>query len=454
MERAPGRPAAAITPGSFAWRLAVQYVPLAALALAAFLIVRDLAGGDVSSTRLPAGVAPGHIERLNANIAFFEGRVPETRDNLSYNRLTRLYLQRVRETGDVSDIARAQISATKSLDAAPGDYNGLVNLALVRVAAHDFAAAATLAAQAVAARPSRADAYAVLGDAQAALGRYDEATESYRIFLEKAPGPAAFSRQATLAELRGNLPLAEQFWLAAIEADSTEAPEDSAWARVQLGNFYFVTGRLDDARDEFRGALEVYPGYLHAQAGLGRVAAARDDFDGAIRQYGLATSRVPVPEYVAALGDLYERTDRGAEAASQFAVMSAIDQLFEANGLRSDLTLILFAADHRGDTEATLARARAAYGERPSVAAADVYAWTLYRAGRFDEARARAEEALRLGTQDPLFLFHAGMIANAQGDSAAARGYLQAATDLNSQFSILYADETQRTLAALKAAAR
>jgi tetratricopeptide (TPR) repeat protein len=412
-----------------------QYLPLVALLLGAFLIVRNLAG-DGASTPSPAMVDPNYSERLNENIAFFEARVAETHDSLSFNRLTQLYLQRQRNTGDVSDITRAQLSAAKSLEAAPGGYAGLVNMAFVRLAQHDFEAARATAEDAIASFADEPDAYAARGDALLALGRYDEAGADYRLLLEKAAGPAAHARNAALAEVYGNTDLAAQFWQAAIDSDSQDAPEASAWARVQLANLHWLTGNLDRASYEYETALTVFPGYGAAEAGLGRVAAAEGDDSEAIEHYQRAVAVQPLPEWVDALGDLLMRDGQATEAERQFALVRAMGQLYDANGVLNDLTLILFELDHSGDPTTLVERARQAYEARPSLAAADTHAWALYRAGRRDEARVKSDEALRLGTKDPLYLFHAAVIADAQGDIAAARDFLKSLHELNPQFSV------------------
>ena len=129
--------------------------------------------------------------------------------------------------------------------------------------------------------------------------------------------------------------------------------------------------------------------------------------------------------------------------------MGAIQQLFDANGVKNDFTLITFQLDHGGDIAAALAAAKTAYEQRPAVQAADVYAWALYRADDYDAARAKSDEALRTGLNDPTFLFHAGMIALAQGDRTAARDYLQRAVKLNPQFSPLHAPEAAAALQSL-----
>ena len=99
-----------------------------------------------------------------------------------------------------------------------------------------------------------------------------------------------------------------------------------------------------------------------------------------------------------------------------------------------DLELALFEADH-GDPKAALDLAKAAYAERPTIKAADALAWANLKNGRIGEARKRSAEALRLGTQDPILLYHAGAIAAAAGDHKTALRDLKAALRLEPGFS-------------------
>ena len=103
-----------------------------------------------------------------------------------------------------------------------------------------------------------------------------------------------------------------------------------------------------------------------------------------------------------------------------------MDKLLRANGVNTDLEIALFNADHDINLKTSLEKARTAYEARPSVTAADALAWTLYRAGRPDEALPYARELLRLGSHDPQVLFHAGAVALAGGGTGrgpgAARG--------------------------------
>jgi tetratricopeptide (TPR) repeat protein len=144
---------------------------------------------------------------------------------------------------------------------------------------------------------------------------------------------------------------------------------------------------------------------------------------------------------------------RQDEANAQYALVAAIQQLYAANGVDTDLELALYTADHGRpeDLPRAVEQARAAVAARPSVVAWDVLAWTLYRSGDLDGAVAAGKEALRLGTRNALMRFHAGMIAAARGETAQAIAFLESALELNPHFSFRYAPEARATLKRLRA---
>jgi tetratricopeptide (TPR) repeat protein len=131
-----------------------------------------------------------------------------------------------------------------------------------------------------------------------------------------------------------------------------------------------------------------------------------------------------------------------------------MQQLYTSNGVDLDLEIALFNADHDIDLSATLQQARAGYTRRPSTYAADVLAWALYKNNHHQEAQHYSAEALRLGAQDALKFFHAGMIAKALGQAGAAQDYLERAVQLNPHFSVLYAAQAQAALRDLSAVSR
>lgn len=426
-------------------RLAGVYLPLAFIGLGVFLVARQFADGG-APTPPSAAVAPGHREQLAADIAFFEGRVPETNDSLSYNRLVQLYLQRFREQGDPADISRAALASAKSVEVAPGNHNSLLARATALIARHDFEGGLAAAEEARRRAPNSPDALALIGDARFALGQYEEARASYERYLEQAPGPSAFARKAQLAELDGNVPVAIQFWEATIDSFRISAPADAAWARVQLGTLLLNTGNPGRARAEFELALEAFPGYPHAEVGLGRVAAANGNDAEAVRRLSSATAALPLPEAISELAAVLQRQGKTQEAEAQLSVLSAVRDLYEAAGIRDDLVLIRLDLDHGAYAAAALERARQAYAARPATTAADTLAWAEYHNGNLAAARKLSAEALRFGTRDPLMLFHAGVIAFASGDYAEAVRHLEAVKKLNPAFSVLHQREAAELL--------
>ena len=87
---------------------------------------------------------------------------------------------------------------------------------------------------------------------------------------------------------------------------------------------------------------------------------------------------------------------------------------------------------------------------RPTVYGADALAWALYKANQLDEAAHYSQEALKLGTQDAMLYFHAGMIAAARGNHDLAKNQLQKALQINPYFSLLDAKVAKETLKSLK----
>jgi tetratricopeptide (TPR) repeat protein len=91
------------------------------------------------------------------------------------------------------------------------------------------------------------------------------------------------------------------------------------------------------------------------------------------------------------------------------------------------------------------------YAIRRDIYGADTLAWSALKAGKTAEAQTAIKEALRLGTRDARLFYHAGLIAQAAGDRAAANEYLQRALSLNPKFDPLQAEIARKELAVAQA---
>ncbi|HLO28034.1 MAG TPA: tetratricopeptide repeat protein [Anaerolineales bacterium] len=371
------------------------------------------------------------------------------KDWQAYSQLGLLYLQKARETGDPTYYQKTDATLAQALAFQSDDYTSISAKGALALARHQFHSALDWGEQARQINPDRAYAYGVIADAEIELGKYPEAVETLQTMVDLRPDMSSYSRISYIRELHGDISGALDMMQRAVDSGVPNA-ENTAWVRTQLGTLYFNTGDLDQAELEYQLTLQERPNYVYAIAGLGRVRAAQGNRDEAIKLLNQAVGIMPMPEFVITLGDLYRVTGQAKAAEQEYKLVATIEKLYRANGVDLDLEIALFNADHDQGLNTTLALARTAYANRPSIYGADVLAWTLYKTGNYTEAKKYSEEALALGTKDALKLFHAGMIALKLGDKAQARGYLERALEINPHFSILYADEASRTLQTLQ----
>ncbi len=145
--------------------------------------------------------------------------------------------------------------------------------------------------------------------------------------------------------------------------------------------------------------------------------------------------RLPLPEFLAALGDLYAGMGDARKAQEQYDLVHVIQQLNAGAGMNVDLELATFDVLHGGNVQSALTAAQAAYKERPTIYAADTLAWALHRSGDDQAAWRYSQEALRLGTRDAMLHAHAAAIAASLGDAAAAEQQRAEVEKINPHYS-------------------
>jgi tetratricopeptide (TPR) repeat protein len=187
---------------------------------------------------------------------------------------------------------------------------------------------------------------------------------------------------------------------------------------VLLGDLELQRGGIAAARAAYTSALRSLPGYPAGMVGLARVDAAGGDLGRAAARLRRAANRLPLAGTLVLLSQ-FERA-LGRETAARSALAGALAQrrLLRAAATEPDADAVLFEADH-GDPRAAVARGQRVWRSAPSIRSADALGWALTRAGRPRAGLRWAHRALRLGSRDPLFRFHAGVAARAAGLPAA-----------------------------------
>lgn len=367
-----------------------------------------------------------------------------------YVTLATAYMRKARETGDPGYYLRAEAAVQQALTLQPHSFEGLRALAWIQTGKHAFAEAVATAEQLHRERPDDPWVYGVLGDAYIELGDYDEAAEVLQQMMDRRPGLPAYSRGAHLRELFGDLQGAVELMTMAVRAGSSQDPEPLAWSWVQVGNLHFNQGHLEEAEASYQHALAVFPQYPQALAAMGRVRGAQHHYAEAMGLYRQAIAIVPIPETVAALGDLLALTGNAEEAEQQYTLVEYIEHVNELNQTTYTRQLALFYADHDRQLEDARRLAEAEGARRHDIYTQDTLAWVYYKSGRMTEAERAMTQALRLGTQDALLFFHAGMIAQRLGKQQQAQEYLRRALTLNPAFHPIQADTAARVLKELE----
>jgi len=364
-------------------------------------------------------------------------------DVAALDKLGLAYQQSARETGDPTYYTKSGEALRRALRLEPHDLiatGGLGSLALSR---HRFREALALGRRARGISPTTARNYGVIGDALVELGRYREGFRAFDAMASMKPDVSSYARIGHARYLIGDVPGAVAALKLAVDAAQGQG-ETEAWTHVQLGKLYFSVGRISKAAAEAKAALLAFPDYAPAYDALAWAQFAQGRTQAAISSERAAVDRIPLPQYVAMLGDLYRTTGQERQARKQYALIRVIERLLVANGVKTDLETALFDVDHGIRLRESLALARIAQRERPSIDGDDVLAWALERTGRCGEARQHSSRALRLGTRDALKLFHRGMIERCLGNRADAKRWFRRALRLNANFSVLWAPAARR----------
>lgn len=366
---------------------------------------------------------------------------------LGYVQLSTLYIKKARETGDFSLNTKAETAVNRALEIEPRDVSARKLQASLNLTFHRFQNALELGQKLQQELPNDAFVYGVLTDANVELGNYKEAIDAAQKMIDLKPNSSSYARVAHIRSLHGDHEGAVEMMTLAAKTADPQDKEAQSWCLVQLGKEYFKAGNFAKAEKVFDEALQIFPNYHLALTEKGIVRAAQDDFDSAVRYLTDSQNRVPLTETIIVLGDIYAKQNDAEKAKRQYDLAEAIEQKFGNTDLRR-LALLWADRDIRPDEALTIAERENA--ARRDIYTADIYAWCLYKNGKFKEAKTAITEALKLKTNDARILYHAGMIEKNLGNKKESAKLLQLAIKTNPAFDVLQAENARKALEELK----
>lgn len=391
-------------------------------------------------------------------------------DYASRTTLGALFLRLARETGDGANVDRAAEQFDDALKLF--DKYGPAKVGRIHVmhAKHRFAEAKSTIEALLKDDPDETELRVLLFDANLELGNYD-AVEPILAKLEKdltnPMPPSLMARRARLLELRGDPDGAIALLGRAREADrEAEAMRVSlAWYSARIAEVALSQGKLDAAQSAIESAIRDNPGSPAQKVILARVRFAQGkpkeaaaildelvkadrDIEAFVAKAGTAPGELKSlassqnSDTYLLLGDALAAAGDPAKAKDAYAMADRkIDR--ESPVAVRELVLNLCDSNHRLPFALDLAAKEAK--ARRDVETCDTLAWALFKNGKLAEADAAAKDALRLGTKDALFHYHAGAIAHARNDAARAKEHLANALRIHPHFPA--AAEAKRLLA-------
>ncbi len=321
--------------------------------------------------------------------------------------------------------------------------------------------------QIIAARPTNADAYNILGVALNALGRADEAIASLRRATELAPNAASiYGNLGEVLRQRGQVEEAAKVLEEAVELD----PGNSQ-SLNNLAITFFDRGQPQRAVEYYRRAIEARPEMAEAHNNLGNALRMTGDVEGAIQAYQEAlVHRERYPEAYNNLGTLLQQ--RGQLEEAEHALRKAINQnpqyieahdnlanVYVAQEKDTEALRILgealkFAPKHaptllitgriqlrRNAIAQAEQAARLVLTEEPNNAEAlTILGQVLHETDRFDEALDVLQRAVEANPESPEALNFYGVMLKSVGRMDEAREYILKALKRNPRMFGAYAN--------------
>jgi tetratricopeptide (TPR) repeat protein len=364
-----------------------------------------------------------------------------------YNLLASAYLQKARETGDLSFNTKAEAALERVFAIEPQNYDALKLQAKLLLTNHRFMDALEVCQRAQFSRQDDADVYGAITDANVELGNYTEAIAAAQKMVDLRPDTSAYSRIAYLRSLHGDTVGAIKAMRVSVRAADPGDREAMAWCRVQLGKELLNAGHRGEAEREYDQALLIFPGHRAALEAKAHSRATAGDFNAALAIYSQQQAQGPSADAALALGDLYTLLGRTDEAKRNYDLFEALERQ-NVETEKSWRHLIYYWLDHDKNLAEALIQARRERAQRKDIFTCDLLAWALFKNGELEAAKIAIKEALRLGTKDPRISYHAGVIYSANGSQSAARKYLQQALN-NPALDVRQATIAQQTLSTI-----
>jgi len=330
-----------------------------------------------SSSKTPA-LLDRPIELYGAEWDQVQSKYQECKMNMAndpndfddYIKLAEVFMHEARVTGEHGHYypsALLVLNKVLEKEKKPTDirFNALLYKASVMLSQHEFHEAKALSLEAMKINKYNAQLYGTLVDALVELGEYDDAVMMADKMVSLRPDLRSYARISYLREIYGDMNGAIEAMTMAAEA-GYPGLEQTAWAKLTLGELYVKNKEFEKAALVFQQILEERENYPFAIAALGNLELEKKNYEGAEALLQKAANIIPEVGYYCDLAKVYKSTDRKAkfdETIEEILVMlkDDVDSGHNMNLEYADLYLNLVK-----NTDAAEKYALREYAKRPN----------------------------------------------------------------------------------------
>lgn len=241
---------------------------------------------------------------------------PESWQN--YLTVAEVFVNEARVTGEHGHYYPAALKVLNHIlenETEPTDerFRALALKSGVQLSQHEFAEALETGLAAIQLNPYNAQVFGAVTDAYVELGEYDKAIAAAEQMVKIRPDLRSYSRISYLREIHGDIEGAIEAMDMAAKA-GMPGYEETAWARLTLGDLYKQYGKLAEAEGQYRTILMQRENYPFAIAALADVAMEEKNYEEAERLLQQAMNIIPEVGFYEQMAHLYVETGRQEEA--------------------------------------------------------------------------------------------------------------------------------------------
>jgi len=263
-------------------------------------------------------------------------------------------------------------------------------------------------------------------------GRYQEAREAYRALVREQGEWDDIARVAHMEFKLGDADAADRLFAEAADELTAKQMRHYAWVELQRGVLDLKRGREEEAGAHYDRAARAYSGYWMVDEHRAELLGAAGEYDRAAALYESVIERAPRPEFMQALGELYDAAgDHTAAAAWHERAHAAYLESAARGEVMYYHHLVDFYADVRRDGAEAVRWAEKDLALRENFATQAALAWALHRAGRHEEARRWIERSLASGARDAHLFRQAAAIYRQVGGNGEVREFERLANEIN-----------------------